>query len=298
MAALSAIYLGLDCGGSSSRAVARNEEGEIVFQGQSGSANLASTPSFRLRQNLSQAVRGAPRPDYVCGCFAGLLTEEDRTRAIQLIGDIFPHAKVRAEPDYTAAFWACEPETDVCVIAGTGSLVCSWDGRKMVKSGGRGYLLGDFGSAYSYGRDAMLHWLADRENASPPLKKHVEHQFGSLEEPLVISRLYRAPSPQAMLAKLAKPLIVDAKFGAAYANESLDKNSGLLASVVAEHLSSHIHKEEVQICLAGGLWKMSSMFIDAFADHLRRATSKSVTLERIKNPPVYGAVRLAQDMAS
>jgi N-acetylglucosamine kinase-like BadF-type ATPase len=294
---LSAIFLGLDCGGSSSRAVALDDEGHLLHQGQSGSANLASTPMFRLRQNLSHATRGCPVPNYVCGCFAGLLTSEDRGRAISLLGEFFPDAVVNAEPDYAAAFFASEPGTDICVIAGTGSLVCSWSGTSMVKTGGRGYLLGDEGSAFQYGRDALLAYFMNSDVASTPLKKCVIDLFEAEDEATIISRLYRSPSPQAAVAKLAKPLAADAKAGKDYAIASISKNAALLAEVVKKHIGKHLPwKKEINVSLSGGLWKTSSVFVDGLAASLANCGIE-FRMERIKTPPVYGAARLAKEMA-
>ncbi len=295
---LSAIFLGLDCGGSSSRAVALDAEDDVLHQGQSGSANLASTPMFRLRQNLVHATRGCPMPDYVCGCFAGLLTAEDAERAISLLRELFPDARIHVEPDYAAAFFASEPETDICVICGTGSLVCSWDGKKMVKSGGRGYLLGDEGSAFQYGRDALLSYFENSAGASTPLKKCIVDLFEAEDEATIVSRLYRSPSPQAALAKLAKPLAADAKNGTKYAVDSISRNAATLAKVVMKHAETFMSwKKEIRVSLSGGLWKTSGVFVDGLAANL--APSKvDFQLERIKIPPVYGAVKLAKEMAS
>lgn len=295
---MSGIYLGLDCGGSSSRAVALNDEGQIVHQAQSGSANLASTPTFRLRQNLAHAMRGCPTPDAICACFAGLLTEEDRIRALELLHEVFPGVNTRAEPDYTAAFFACAEGVDLCVISGTGSLVCSEQGGKMAKSGGRGYILGDEGSAFQYGRDALLAYFANPEGASPPLKKCIVDVFDVEDEPSIVSRLYRSPSPQAALAKLAKPLASDARAGVEYAVTSIDRHSRALARVVLGHASAFMPwKKKLEVCLSGGLWKTSIVFVEG----LERALGGSdleIHLERIKTPPVFGAVRLAKEMAS
>ena len=119
-----AVFLGLDCGGSSCRAVAVNTSGAILHQGQAGPANLANTPPGRLQNHLYRATENSPAPDFVCGCFAGLLTADDRSRANDILARTFPSAKVRSEPDYYAALMASE-DADVCVVAGTGSVVCS-----------------------------------------------------------------------------------------------------------------------------------------------------------------------------
>ena len=291
------MFLGLDCGGSSSRAVAVDAEGNILHQGQSGSANLASTPTFRLRQNLGHATQGCPPPTFVCGCFAGLLTEDDRGRALSLMEDLFPSAKLQAEPDYAAALYASEEGTDVCVIAGTGSLVCSKGPSRIVKSGGRGYILGDEGSAFRYGKDALLAYIANPLGASTPLKKCIVDLFDAEDEPTIVSRLYRSPSPQATLAKLAKPLAADAKSGNAYALMSVVENSEGLAAIVRNHVAQHLSwKKEIRLSLSGGLWKTSNVFIEGFATQLGKGDVAFI-LERIKTPPVFGAVRLAKEMA-
>src|SRR5438105_3244428 len=127
------IWLGLDGGGSSLRALAVDERGETVFSGQSGPANLLSTPSESLALHFEKALQGVPMPEAICGCFAGLLTNTDREQAIELLAHYFPKALLRVEPDYAAAL-AAEQDADLCVVAGTGSIVCSNYRGKLVKS--------------------------------------------------------------------------------------------------------------------------------------------------------------------
>lgn len=272
-----------------------DEHGTVLHENQAGSANLVSTPEFRIRRNLAHATHGAPSPDAVCACFAGLLTEEDRRRALGLLREFFPAARLRAEPDYAAALFACPEDIDVCVIAGTGSLVCSWDGVRIVKSGGRGYLLGDPGSAFRYGRDALLQFLSDPDSAGDHLTAAIARHFDSASEAEIVSRLYRAPSPPALLAKFAKAIAQDSRDGRQYAQMSLERNSRELASVLRDHCRRHMRNQEiVRVGLTGGLWKISSRFGDAFAGALA-GTEGEFRLERMTTPPVYGAVRLAKE---
>ena len=201
-----AVYVGLDCGGSSTRVVAVDELGSVLYQGQGGSANLASTPEKLLANNLRKATVDCPQPTGVCGCFAGLLTKDDRERGELHLRHLFPYAAVRAEPDYAAALFANEPFPDLCVICGTGSLICSRAEGNVVKSGGGGYILGDIGSAYQFGRDALRHFLYSPQEPSSRLVKAVEEFFTSTEANQVIAKVYRTPSPAALIAKFARPL--------------------------------------------------------------------------------------------
>ena len=294
------IFLGLDCGGSSSRAMALDQQGQVIHQGQAGSANLVSTPERRLRSNLLQATRECPGADFVCGCFAGLLTESDRKRAESYLSAIFPRGRVHAEPDYAAAFSACEAGTDVCVIAGTGSLVCSRINGTMVKSGGRGFILGDEGSAYHFGRQAMLHYLNHPGEASDAMKEALIRQFDSLHESAIVSRLYQLPSPQSALAKLAKALGQDAKAGQPYALSAIETQMQSLVGVVVGHVGRHFSDyRSLKLTLAGGLWQTAPQFRDAFARSLtEKLPNMNLEVQRIVKPPVYGAVMLAKEMAN
>lgn len=292
------VYVGLDCGGSSSRVLAMDAGGEILFQGSSGAANILSTPEHRLRRNLQNATRGCPQGVYVCGCFAGLINDETRRRAETILLDLFPLAKVKAEPDYAAAFFASPVGTDVCVIAGTGSLVCSWDGKRIVKSGGRGYIIGDQGSGYQFGRDALVAFLDEPQSASRGLIDAVETSFGATTEPEIIQALYRSNTPAMLLAKLMKPLGADALAGKPYALASVDRNMRALAEVVVRHLDRNIRKTDVSISLAGGVWKAAPVFVQSFESHLAAlAPSRTYEVRKIVRPPLHGAVALAKELS-
>lgn len=279
--------------------MALDQNGQVIHQGQAGSANLVSTPERRLRSNLLQATRECDQADFICGCFAGLLTENDRHRAESYLSALYPQARVNAEPDYAAAFSASDEGTDICVIAGTGSLVCSRIEGRMVKSGGRGYMLGDEGSAFHFGRDALLNYFRSPKEVSDHMKEALLKQFDSLEEGSIVSRLYQLPSPQSSLAKLAKALGADAKEGRTYALASIDKQMETLAAVVTEHAARHFGAaESLKVTLAGGLWQNAAQFRDAFTRKLEEKLPKmNLEVHRIVKPPVYGAVMLAKEMA-
>ncbi len=292
------IYVGLDCGGSSSRVLAVDETGKVLFQGQSGAANLVSTPEGRLRKNLGNATNGCPVPDFVCGCFAGLVNDNVRSRGLLILQDTFPESHhFRAEPDYTAALFAAD-EADICVIAGTGSLICSRENGFIVKSGGRGYILGDEGSGYSFGRDVLMTYLADPTQISNSALRSIQEVFGSTEESAIITGVYKAPSPATILARLVKALGHDAAEGRPYAVESVHRNTTQLAELFIRHVASH-HSNSLRlsVSLSGGVWKAAAIFKDTFRDVLTRGLPDvEFDIRRLTKPPLYGAVELAKEM--
>jgi len=293
------VFVGIDCGGSSCRVLAVDADGGVLFQGQAGAANLVTTPEPRLRKNLASASEGCPSATAVCGCFAGLVNEELRRKGEGLLRELYPGAAVRAEADYAAAYYASEAGTDVCVIAGTGSLVCSRVGDRIVKSGGRGYILGDFGSGYHFGRDALLHYLDHPADASKRVRQAVEEAFRTTDEGQIVAAVYRSQTPAGLLAKLAKPLGLDAQAGERYALESIERNFSLLVPIVVKHVHEHLpdgHK--LAVSLSGGVWRSNIVFRDHFASLLTEALPRRIVfVERLRRPPLFGAVELAKETA-
>ncbi|MHB8637843.1 MAG: BadF/BadG/BcrA/BcrD ATPase family protein [Fimbriimonadaceae bacterium] len=297
MSAIEAVLVGLDCGGSTSRSLAIDAAGAPIFHGQSGAANLATTPTHLLRRHIARATEGCPAATAVCGCFAGLLTDEDRLRAEELLKELFPRAIVRAEPDYAAAFAATDTPIHVCVVAGTGALVCSASNGGWVKTGGGGYLIGDYGSAFDLGRRALQHYLFGDEPPTRSTLRLIEQTFESTANDVIVARAYAHSSPAALLAKLAPALVDDAVSGCRYAVEGLEDAMNALGRLTVKHIHRHVPGAgTVRIGLAGGVWKTSATVLTVFTSSIRERLDRSFEVERLRRPPVYGATALAKEL--
>lgn len=291
-------FVGLDCGGSTSRVLAVDEMGKAVFRGQSGPANLLATPEEIVIRNLRKASEGCPPATSVCGAFAGLVGPSEKTRAENLLRELFPGAAVRAEADYAAAHAAAPAGTHVTIIAGTGSLVCGNDhDGHLVKTGGRGYLLGDEGSGYRFGHAALVHFLRRPGARTANLWGAVESIFGTREDSAIVSRVYQAPSPQPLLARLLPAFAADLDAGAAYAEAIAAREQTELAELVATHIETYLFElDKVRIALAGGVWNASEQFERLFRTSLQGWLPEvEIEVDRIVRPPVQGAVELAKE---
>ncbi len=270
--------------------------GNTLFEGQAGPANWASTPQKTLVGSLLQATAGAPKADAVCACFAGLLTPDDKKRAEIELSVLFPGARVEARPDYHAALAACPEGTDCCVIAGTGSTVFSWQGDEVVKSGGGGYLLGDRGSAFRYGRAVVQRFFERPTDVSERVLATIESNFGTRDVSSVVAEVYRRSSPPAFLATFAATLAEEADAGEEYARSLIAEESSELASIVARHLDAFAPAStEPKVVLAGGLWQSHGRYRLAFEFALAQAVSPRVPhVSLLDTPAVVGAARLAR----
>jgi N-acetylglucosamine kinase-like BadF-type ATPase len=293
-----AIFVGLDCGGSSSRVLAIDEQDMPIFRGQSGPANLLSTPESVLLQNLTAATSGCPEADSVCGCFAGLVGQDVTVRAIEHLRTLFPAAKtIRVEPDYAAALAACGNDADACVIAGTGSVICSRSAEGLVKSGGRGPILGDPGSAAEIGRETLSAYLDDPHAFSPAFREKLIEVFGSEVQGDIVSRIYSAPSPAASLAKLESAASCEALAGNLKVQDLIQQEMRALAGLLTNHLQSfRLSTAIAKVGLAGGLWKSGPHYREAFeANWIDLNPKMTIELFILRKAPVEGAAQLAKE---
>lgn len=296
------VLLGIDAGGSKTRALAADESGSRVAAGEGGPANLATMTPTAIREALVEATRNLPSPASVCACFAGLVSDRQGSIARSILADLFPTARCDVRPDFHAALASSPAGTTCCVVAGTGSVVASFVRGQVVRSGGGGPLLGDQGSAFAIGRRAVQALLAGRP-VGPAVGAHFEVEFGTREPTAVVSAIMVSKFPAAVTARLATPVAEDALAGDAEAEWIVSHEMQLLAELTLDHLRRfHAEVEEPRIALSGGLWRASAIFGKEYSSALtegRKGEGEGTDaarciIEQSRVPPVSGALELAR----
>lgn len=156
--------VGVDVGGTSTRALAVGPDGTVLRRGRSGGGNPNSHPTDLAAKRVAEAVReslvgvAAPR-----ACVLGIAGESRFTDPVVLatFENALRHAGVGCAitivSDAEVAFASATAEPDgTVVIGGTGAVAARIvDHRKTTWVDGWGWLLGDEGSAYWIGREAV-----------------------------------------------------------------------------------------------------------------------------------------------
>ena len=300
-----ALFLGLDCGGSTTRARVIDDQGQTVFEGRSGPANLASTPPDLLRQHVAEAITDCPTVDAVCGAFAGLLTPDDERRATDLLAGLTHAPRIAARPDYHATLAACPRGTTLCVIAGTGSLIASKASGDVVKSGGGGPLLGDDGSAFSIARAALrqmqIEFLSPGEsNFAHGLATH----FGSANLNKAQAAIYAADHPAQLVARFAPLVVKDFLAGSEFAQRAIHDANQHLFELILDHIAFyHGQPAKIKVVLAGGVWEIDDRYTRYWSDQLRARLTRvpepprTILIKSLTDPPVLGACRIAAKLS-
>ncbi|MFF5209907.1 N-acetylglucosamine kinase [Streptosporangium sp. NPDC000396] len=246
--------LGLDVGGTSSRAVLLDASGRRIGYGTAPGGNPAAhgteTAAANIRQALEAALHGV-NPDQVAGAVVGMAGAGALDRAV--FDRMWASTGLRCAPTVTGdlgiAFAAGTAEPDGTVlIAGTGAIAARIeDGRPATVSDGLGWLLGDQGSGFWLGREAArlaAHSLSRGEPAGLLTRLVAEHILGAGWEPAAtlqesrqeaIRLVVRAQGrPPLELARLAPLVNRAASAGDPAALEIVSTAAGLLCATVAE----------------------------------------------------------------
>ncbi len=157
--------VGVDAGGTSTRAIVVDASGSVLGAAHAGGANPNSHPPAEAAARIANAITGALGgldPAATAACVVGMAGVSKLSDPA--IADIFATAwktagisPVRTVPDSEVAYASATSAPDGSVlVAGTGSIAGRVRGRRMVSTvGGYGWLLGDDGSAYWLGREAV-----------------------------------------------------------------------------------------------------------------------------------------------
>jgi N-acetylglucosamine kinase-like BadF-type ATPase len=155
----------VDAGGTSTRAIAVDASGAVLGSGQAGGGNPNSHPPREAASRIASAITdalGGLDPAATAACVVGMAGVSKLSDPS--IGEIFAATwknlgigPVRTVPDSEVAYASATSAPDGSVlVAGTGSIAGRVRGRRMVATfGGYGWLLGDEGSAYWLGREAV-----------------------------------------------------------------------------------------------------------------------------------------------
>ncbi|MET9967933.1 BadF/BadG/BcrA/BcrD ATPase family protein [Streptomyces sp. NPDC006356] len=265
-----AYVVGLDAGGTRTRAVlAPAHGGEPEGEGVSGPGNALTVPAAQLTEHLAEALaRAVPeavrgRVVAVAGGFAGASRtapdEPGRIKAHAALTvalsrlDMHP-ASVEIHSDIEAAFASApgHPADGLALVAGTGAVAARITARACTATaGGDGWLLGDDGSGFWIGREAvrMALRMADGRGGATALAASVGRALEVSEDVLPSAegswtrarreayRMHLLPAvmdrPPVQLAELA-PLVTEA------ADRKDAVAEGILAAA-ADHLSGLVH---------------------------------------------------------
>lgn len=295
------LVLGGDVGGTSTRLVVADLSGRVLTRGTGPGGNPVAHPETArqvLADTLAQALSGVDPAAVRAGVVGMAGSGATRDPAAHTAYDeIWRRAGLTCRPeicsDLEVAYAAGTDEPDGTVlIAGTGAVAGRVRGRRLVAAvGGHGWLLGDEGSGYWVGREAVRAALRALEGTGTEgvLARSVLDRFrldrrdAEARASLIASVHEQPPIALSALA----PLVTAAhEAGDAVATAVLDEAAAHLLQTW-DGLGGGSAGEPV--VLAGSLVRPGSRLGDAVRGGLREREVSPLPAD----DPVVGAVRLA-----
>lgn len=287
--------IGLDIGGTKTRGV-RFENGQAVADESVGSSNVQNVSREEAALHLAElfARIGGGEVAQVYAGAGGIDTDEDAAALAALIAPHVPGAKITVVHDSRLLLAAGGASTGVAVIAGTGS--AAWGKNAQgdeARAGGWGYLLGDEGSGYWLGREAVRHSLRRMNQGLEPdeLTTALLRSCG-VDDPNKLIALFHSPETGRRYWAQQARLVVEAADAGHAPSQALVEQAGTdLAGLAAQAL----RKLGIQgpVILGSGLGMNVAKLQDAFR---RSLAVEGVTDVRVlEQDPVFGVLQLVAE---
>ena len=294
--------LGIDAGGTKTRALLATESGEVVAAASGGGANLRTHGELEVEKVLHALAeevgrKGGARPDAVALGIAGAGRPDDAETLRDILRRIGFRDRVVVTNDAHIAFIAgSASRVGLAVVCGTGSI--AW-GRNaagdVARAGGWGWRLGDEGSGFWIGERAVRAVLRAEDGRGPAtsLRNALLARFALPRPEEVVRAVYEGGAPRHPIALFAVEVEVAARAGDPVAARILSEASDelvLAARTVESRLD--LAAEPHDVVLSGGTFRALPLLRGRVADRL---AAPSATVRVLEAEPAAGAVALARE---
>jgi N-acetylglucosamine kinase-like BadF-type ATPase len=294
--------LGIDAGGTKTVCYLATANGEIVGEGRRGGANLQSHGELEVEKVLhaviEEAIGDRPiLPAAVCLGLAGVDRPDDDhiVRAIMRRLGYRSHLLV-VNDAFVALVAGVGDEPGVVLIAGTGSIAYGVNEHGYAaRAGGWGYVLGDEGSGYWIGREALIAVVREADGRGPRtrLTPLVLEHFGLSQPNGLVREIYDKGLHRQAIAALGLEVERARSEGDVVAAEILRGASLELtraSTTVIERLQ--MRGKTFQMVLSGSMFRLIPWLVEDVSTRLSEVAPRT-TVQRLEVEPAMGAVHLA-----
>jgi glucosamine kinase len=292
--------LGIDAGGTKTRALVADETGQLVGDALGGGANLRTHGELEVEKVLhaviEDACMGAPAtPEAVALGIAGADRPPDEAVLRAILRRIGFRSRVVVTNDARIAFVAGSVErVGLALVCGTGSI--AW-GRnragRIARSGGWGWHVGDEGSGFWIGERAIRAVLraVDGRGPATTLDRALSEHFEIAEPEQVLYAIYDREFPRTRVAKFSARVDAAARAGDAVARGILaDAATELVCAASSVRDQLGLEEGPYDVVLSGGTFAAVPILE---SDVAHRLESPRARVRTLAEAPAMGAVKLA-----
>jgi N-acetylglucosamine kinase-like BadF-type ATPase len=297
--------LGIDAGGTKTTALLADETGRVAARARGGGANLRTHGELEVEKVLHRTIEEAEeeagvRADAVALGMAGADRPEDDAVLRSILRRMGFRDRVLVTNDARIAFVAGSASgVGLAVVCGTGSIAWGQNAAgEIARAGGWGWRLGDEGSGYWIGLEAMRAALAAADGRGPEtlLGRALLEHFEIAAPAQILRAVYDGEFPRQKVAALAPRVDAAAVSGDGEARRILTAAAEELARAansVRRRLALEGRPHDV--VLSGGTFAAAPTLLSLVSERL---AAPGARVERLEGEPAEGAVRLARSLLS
>jgi N-acetylglucosamine kinase-like BadF-type ATPase len=248
------LFLGVDGGQSSTKALIGDASGRVLGRGSAGPCNHVAPGEARAKflRTIGECVAAAradagvgPEVRFRAACFGMSGGPEDKEALLREVVDA--QQWLVSHDGLVALSGALAGADGIVTIAGTGSFVFGRRGKRTMRAGGWGYLFGDEGGAFWIAKQALRAALRQEEGWGPAtaLLTLLSEACGAKNANEVLHLFYTPDWPRSRVARLAADVDRAAVGGDLVALGILEEAGSQLASFV--------------LAIRGALWDPSAV---------------------------------------
>lgn len=295
------IFMGIDGGGTGVRVVLAGADLVVLGQGEAGGVNPnVQTPAVaesHLRTAIQQAITTAHiDPAHITAVTVGIAgtsyNDSSGDWLRHTLTDLLPQAQVIVSSDAEIALVGAHGAArGVIVMAGTGSVAYGINEQgRHARAGGYGFLLGDEGSGYWLGREAVTAVVQTfyEQGAPTRLTEPVLATLALSHADHIIGWVYAShPDKNTTIASLAPQVLHCAAEGDTAAINIVQRGTLALAQMVKSILRQ-LNDSTLPVAFGGSVLTRSSVMSEQL-----RAYLNLTSIPTPRYPPAVGALLLA-----
>lgn len=292
--------LGIDAGGTKTRALLADEQARVAGGALGGGANLRTHGELEVEKVLHAVIEEAcaaadSRPEAVALGIAGADRPADEAVLRAILRRIGFRDRVVVTNDARIAFVAGSQErVGLALVCGTGSI--AWGRNRsgeIARSGGWGWHLGDEGSGFWIGERAIRDVLraADGRGPATSLDRSLSQHFEIDRPDQILYAIYDGEFPRTQVAKFASRVEEAASAGDAVSKRILsDAAAELVRAAASVRDGLRLEESPYDVVLSGGTFAAVPTLTEEVA---RRLATPNARVRRLADEPAMGAVKLA-----
>ena len=294
-------YIGIDSGGSNCRILIVDNNGYPIAKGEYHSIHYTIFGKDAVAQFLSNKILELTRKNKLVlknckGITAGIAGARNNTIKKAIGESLKRYLKFRRiiiETDTHIAFYgAFEGGDGIILINGTGSIIYGKIERKVYRIGGWGKILGDAGSGFSIGIEALKAATKEYDlNRKSKLTRELNIKFG-INKDTILKKVYQ----ENLEAQKLTPFVFQlAEKKDSSCKEIINNATSELINLIKIFLVVFGKRKKIKLALIGSVLENNNLLSKKLKRFIRSNFKRRIELARIKYSPEYGAYLIAKD---